>query len=141
MKTEIKTRWVEALRSGDYKQGKSFLATEDSGEMRYCCLGVLCELASQHGVVERDGGTSCDIEDCDLNHGGYRFKGEPVAGVNSTAASRTVLPAAVMEWAGLDDPNPSVTYKNGTPLKTALANLNDSGWQFTEIADLIEEGL
>jgi len=37
---EIKTLWVEALRSGNYPQGKDYLKKD--GE--YCCLGVLCEV-------------------------------------------------------------------------------------------------
>jgi hypothetical protein len=37
---EIKTLWVEALRSGYYKQGKNVLKDNN----RYCCLGVLKHL-------------------------------------------------------------------------------------------------
>lgn len=40
MNKEIKDKWVEALRSGNYKQGYGNLQTGDS----YCCLGVLCEI-------------------------------------------------------------------------------------------------
>lgn len=36
----VKTRWVEALRSGNYKKGSSYLKKND----RYCCLGVLTEI-------------------------------------------------------------------------------------------------
>lgn len=38
--TEIKQKWVEALRSGKYTQSRSRLRS-DSG---YCCLGVLCDV-------------------------------------------------------------------------------------------------
>ena len=41
-------KWLEALRSGEYEQGKGFLKTEDG----YCCLGVLQHCLS--GEVERD---------------------------------------------------------------------------------------
>lgn len=34
----IITPWLKALRSGEYKQGRSMLCTSDGG---YCCLGVL----------------------------------------------------------------------------------------------------
>lgn len=46
MKKATKTKWVKALRSGDYRQGKSVLkrSTKSLGE-QYCCLGVLCEVA------------------------------------------------------------------------------------------------
>lgn len=43
MKADIKQRWVEALRSGQYKQGRGFLKRNNA----YCCLGVLCELHRQ----------------------------------------------------------------------------------------------
>ena len=35
-------KWVEALRSGRYKQGKGALCYNKD---KYCCLGVLCEVA------------------------------------------------------------------------------------------------
>lgn len=47
MDPKIKERWVKALRSGKYKQGKSLLkrrGEENPGEVTYCCLGVLCDL-------------------------------------------------------------------------------------------------
>lgn len=35
------TEWIEALRSGKYKQGKYHLRNRDS---YFCCLGVACDL-------------------------------------------------------------------------------------------------
>lgn len=43
LKPEIKALWVEALRSGEYKQTKFQLRKDDS----FCCLGVLCNLHAQ----------------------------------------------------------------------------------------------
>jgi hypothetical protein len=40
MKPEIKKAWVEALRSGKYKQGQQALSTHG----HHCCLGVLLEI-------------------------------------------------------------------------------------------------
>ena len=37
----VKERWLAALRSGDYKQGKDSLKTEAN---TFCCLGVLCDV-------------------------------------------------------------------------------------------------
>ncbi len=37
---ELKTEWIAALRSGEYKQCKNKL-TDGVG---YCCLGVLCDI-------------------------------------------------------------------------------------------------
>ena len=36
--------WIDALRSGLYKQGFSRLIQYYEGEPRYCALGVLCEV-------------------------------------------------------------------------------------------------
>ena len=48
MKKNIMKRWVSALRSGEFKQGKG--ALEAKG--KHCCLGVLCELALVEGVCD-----------------------------------------------------------------------------------------
>lgn len=44
MNPEIKQKWVEALRSGRYKQEKGALLVQASGGAGYCCMGVLCEI-------------------------------------------------------------------------------------------------
>lgn len=38
--TALKTKWVEALRSGKYEQGTKVLFSKRT--RAYCCLGVLC---------------------------------------------------------------------------------------------------
>ncbi len=43
MNPKIKAKWVKALRSGDYKQGRLRLRKKD----KFCCLGVLCNLHAQ----------------------------------------------------------------------------------------------
>ena len=40
MNKEIKTKWLEALRSGEYEQVQCRLHTNRG----YCCLGVLCDI-------------------------------------------------------------------------------------------------
>ena len=39
---KLKARWVKALRSGRYKQGKGYLQDKDG---KNCCLGVLCRIS------------------------------------------------------------------------------------------------
>ena len=41
MKQDVKEKWVAALRSNKYKQGRSRLRNSDD---TYCCLGVLCDV-------------------------------------------------------------------------------------------------
>jgi hypothetical protein len=45
MNRELKSRWVAALRSGDYKQARERLRRNGS----HCCLGVLCDLFAKEG--------------------------------------------------------------------------------------------
>lgn len=40
MDKKLKTRWVKALRGGNYKQGKRALHVGD----KFCCLGVLADI-------------------------------------------------------------------------------------------------
>ena len=48
---DLVQRWEAALRSGEYKQGNSLLKYTDSGgALRYCCLGVLCEVGGVEGL-------------------------------------------------------------------------------------------
>lgn len=41
---ELKARWVEALTSGIYRQGRRQLKRTSMDGLEYCCLGVLCEI-------------------------------------------------------------------------------------------------
>lgn len=47
MNPELKGKWVEALRSGEYKQGQFTFRNGD----RYCCLGVLCMVLSMPQLI------------------------------------------------------------------------------------------
>ena len=40
MTPELKTKWIDALRSGKYVQGNGHLCADN----KYCCLGVLYEV-------------------------------------------------------------------------------------------------
>jgi hypothetical protein len=45
---QLKAAWIEALRSGEYRQGKGKLQDEDT----FCCLGVLCLAAEKIGLAK-----------------------------------------------------------------------------------------
>lgn len=45
MDSVLKTKWLEALRSGKFEQGHKQLAYSKNKVNHYCCLGVLCEVA------------------------------------------------------------------------------------------------
>ena len=114
MNEQVKQKWLSALRSGDYQQTQLKLHTEDG----FCCLGVLCDLYGKEHNVEWD-----LVEDEDHNY--YMFQNQPAS-----------LPLSVMEWAGTGRHNPYIGSQSFT-----LAEFNDNGYAFNEIADLIEEHL
>lgn len=115
MNPDIKQRWIEALRSGDYKQGISGLRGENS----FCCLGVLCDL---HSI---ETGTPWALSD-----DAPFYLGEA-----------SYLPAPVAQWAECDFYPTTPAPKFAVTIEMGLAELNDNGTSFEEIADLIEKYL
>jgi hypothetical protein len=124
MDAAIKERWLAALRSGEYEQGRGML--EFNG--KFCCLGVLCSLAVKDGITERT-----VLENVDGPTGVALYGTRD--GVGGT---RHYLPGKVIEWAGLPPNEPTVSVPE---LGGSLASLNDSGTTFAEIANIIEARL
>lgn len=116
MNREVRAKWLEALRSGEYTQGRKFLKQEDNKEIiRHCCLGVLCELAAVEGVTVEVVGEVNGYKDICFESGDDKRSGYP--------------PDAVLNWAGLHHTDAE-----------SLAHLNDYGGNdFTAIADHIEK--
>jgi hypothetical protein len=112
MNPQIKQKWLNALRSGDYQQGQRYLRT-NSG---FCCLGVLCDLYGKENNVE------WELLDVSTH---YEFQG-----------FESYLPSSVRKWANLEYCNPHVN--NG---ESTLVRLNDTGFTFEQIADVIEKQL
>ncbi len=50
MDQKLKSRWVVALRSGNYQQGAGCLRADK----RYCCLGVYAEINGLFDVADGD---------------------------------------------------------------------------------------
>lgn len=123
MKKEIADRWIELLESG-LDQTRSALKRYRLDAPHYCCLGVLCELAVQDGVVEERLVSVPRI----AKFGAVGNPGDE---------SVIVLPAAVIKWAGM---NTEVgEFDAGERERQNLANLNDSGYSFHEIAEVIRQ--
>lgn len=49
MNQKAKKKWIEALRSGKYKQGKRLLRSLND---EFCCLGVACEVFAPETAVQ-----------------------------------------------------------------------------------------
>lgn len=139
MDKEVKAKWLEALRNGKYSQTKHILKS-DTG---MCCLGVLCDLY----IAEHDGKEWTAREPAPNDS-------MIVATYKSIGAldnSEVVPPAEVVLWAGLEKENPdtyilpkdsmygaTAAFTNVDYGGLSLAELNDSGLTFPQIADVIE---
>ena len=106
MNQEVKKKWVNALRSGEYLPTEYHLTAKEQnmeGEYveRHCALGVLCDIAVNEGVIPPS-----DWDQRQDNFGEVmwvRTYSDPVLG-----AVDDVLPLDVMVWADLPNCNPSL---------------------------------
>lgn len=72
MNKRLKARWVKALRSGKYTQGRFRLAnTDELGRKSFCCLGVLRELDPNIATFEGGNGI-LEAESCGIPEGMQR---------------------------------------------------------------------
>jgi hypothetical protein len=131
MNLQIRARWTAVLRSGDCAQGVGKLNYIDDkdGIRKQCCLGVLCDLAVEDGIIEA---TQPDWE--------------VLYGPNEETL---VLPEEVVRWAGLSSEDPELReFRPGdrsprvkTQMAMTCSVANDTeGLTFAEIADLIDGG-
>lgn len=118
MDAELKTRWLEALRSGKYDQTTGVLnrvkeESEDDANKQpgYCCLGVLCDVVAPDDWAEP--------EDAD-----------PYVRYHRSAQSTGVLCDVFLKEVGLN-----------SRVAGNLIGRNDSGMSFEDIADYIEENV
>lgn len=116
---EFKAKWLAALRSGEYSQVKDFLRTPRG----FCCLGVACHLHDPEQwfpVKERSEDPSYDHYESRSRQYDLPFKRD--------------LPDDV--FAVLEQ-----HYGATKSYMAKIADLNDEGRSFEEIADWIEERL
>lgn len=133
MNLELIREWVDALRSGKYEQGRLALRSKDD---KYCCLGVLCDVAKNKLGLEWM-----------LLDGKFRYD----IGKNEMTSSSIVLPLDVRNLldtgigghTGLPIDATKLSPELGIPsdIKTLTAmDLNDEyKLSFTQIADILEQ--
>lgn len=153
MRPEIRDELVKRLRSGKYIQGKEKLALADGDGMRYCCLGVLCEMAVEAGVTQRIQREEARFNEADPD--GPEIEAIVTKYGRDGRAYDATLPPEVAVWAGMAteedvetmsgiafDDGPGMgrfsTKDNNLPTFNTLAGLNDDGKPFAEIATFIE---
>lgn len=113
--TPDEREWIDALRSGEFKQGRGGLASKTSeGGIFYCCLGVRCELDARRGLmVTSDGLNFMNFDE--VGQQGYKNQAVPCG-------------ATLNRWQMTNDE------------MNDLVKLNDAcKMSFVEIANYIEE--
>lgn len=126
MDAELKTKWLAALRSGEFKQGQGKL--HDPATEAYCCLGVLCKIMGAE--FRQAEGANDDGDYYSLDH-------------------VPVLDGQVLSSADDEELSPRIEKQLGIDQKT-LVILNDGHGReddpnyakpvgFSEIADFIEK--
>jgi hypothetical protein len=129
MNPEVKQKWIDALRSGEYEQGMKALRDRFN---RFCCLGVLCDI-----YIKEHPETKWETSLYDKSLYGVNFE--------------CVIPPEIVwkHWAQLNESNPVVCQRNPRNINDVLdgqnidtlASLNDTGFTFEEIAQIIEHQL
>jgi hypothetical protein len=116
MDPDIKAKWVEALRSGKYKQTEQALQ-DYSG---YCCLGVLCRAIG------------AEFQEFNEPDGGRQYDNAPVLdGINLADGNNEELSRSFLRRAGLTEDD-----------EIRLVEMNDSeNASFLKIAEYIEKRL
>jgi hypothetical protein len=103
-------KWVEALRSGKYKQGRGILRSVND---EFCCLGVACDVSQ--------------VAEWELCTTRFRY------------ITTTNLPPEVQDWLGIDNDEVYLSLPDYEDNLTAVA-LNDRyRFAFDQISDAIEK--
>ena len=114
MKADVKRRWVKALRSGKYKQGRQYLRQTLNGQDKFCCLGAVTDICGKR-----------------WNKGRTKLLEAGVQQVFCFRGNAGTLDGRFRAEIGLTDSEEAI-----------LATKNDSGrWSFKRIATWIEKNL
>jgi hypothetical protein len=142
MNPQVKSWWLEDLRSGKYQQCEGALTKNN----RYCCLGVLADRAAKEGVCEKF------VEESHIS----LYTDQLADTVCYFDGKDEFLPESVVQWAGISKDTLfkqsgvsgtkvfgglDIIIGGGADGHITLSMLNDEGKSFQEIADIIEEKL
>ena len=136
MKAEPKAAWVKALRSGEYKQGQNYLALLDEAgkPAEFCCLGVFCQLQNvpfkvseeENEVGDKPANFLFDADDGLEEHVGL---------------PQIIWFAQFFDWDDVGVAEITSAGQAVSRLSDHLANMNDDGIAFDDIAAFIEANL
>lgn len=125
MKSDVKQKWVEALRSGKYTKGEEyFKRIDENGQCFHCAVGVLFDLIKDDFELKEVSDKREDIEvfsfvNKSYKKGSYNFKLSMMGVLNE-------IDLCLTEYLQIVDMNDGVETINARPRS------------FNEIADWIE---
>lgn len=124
----FKTKFLKALRSGNYEQGSGFLKIKNdkTDKFEYCCLGVACHIAGVTGLNKK----------CIIKNGTYGdVLGNGIVIIDGTQNLKHILKSIGKV--------PEILRGNPTEnnIVNKLVSMNDNGKSFKVIANWIEKHL
>jgi len=112
----IDNKWIPALLSGEYKQGKKYLKKQDT----FCCLGVAADLLKDHF-------NTCWRDQTKLEYN-VHSQNDIAVEVGAIFGGTQILPQTVLDFIGLTDDQ-----------QNYLAERNDTGDSFPVIVGRIQQ--
>lgn len=121
--SDIQKKWVEALRSGEYRQGEGYLQDHEG---KFCCLGVACEIFS-----------------LEYHHSDSFLPSEAIPRLKLRDEAGDIFSSLAVEELEkyLVTEEDKRIYRNACEdgyAYTDLAQINDNGYSFKMIANIIE---
>lgn len=147
MSTLTIKEWTGELRSGNRAQTTGTLHEVEDGQEKFCCLGVVQDMLHQRGLCERQPRLDGDGEVVGYGYVyTYKWNDESVERTaietgTLTDQARNLLgfkhnnPAIELPWVNHEDRREGEEDRHES---YTLAQLNDSGMPFNQIADLID---
>jgi len=128
MNKENVSKWIAALRSGKYKQGKGALKYyTDGNTCLHCAVGVACEIMNPGGFYLNK---SKQFDDIVIDVKAFQLKDVVNPVVPDTKTNALLFSDDINKWLGLD-----------TSFILDITKYNDGGSSFDRIADYIEDVL
>ena len=123
MKKSIRNKWLKALRSDEYEQGRGQLAMPVNEHDAFCCLGVLCDVLGEEFE-----------EDSSINWQGLGVSR------NGSGLEHYGLPPRILKKTGLSEKQSGYLSRmnDGDPTDDGIEWKEQS---FTQIANWIEKHL
>ena len=128
---ELRKRWIEALRSGKYERSTSMLRHKSYG---FCCLGVLCDISNLGNWELQENSDHYRYVIDEQRHSSFL----PEQIVNRIGTSGTVDFSFEVEKISNETTRKEIRVTSGAINLCSLSMLNDHGFTFEQIADLIE---